>query len=311
MKSARVKLSSMNTETNNDELLSEFISGYIAIVRNNFDSRWGQVKPDINDKCFHESIGALLSRQATLSIEMALAPSTWNGHTAPLFLRCMIDAYITMAWILSDPINRSKLYIEYGLGQEKLYIEFMEEALREDPDADDSDYLKKMIGARKSWLNSQLAEWATEVNVGSWSGMSARDMAKEIGRESIYKHAYVPFSGTVHNMWQHVGIYNVRSCANPLHKWHVVPSIRRAPIHPDFMYRSAKYISITFNIFDEKMGIHCDLPSPEQYFVEHMLFTNNGKVTADERAKESPLKKGVGQARGTSSRKGSRKKSSS
>ena len=131
----------------------------------------------------------------------------------------------------------------------------------------------EMIEVRKSWLNAQLADWATEVNVGSWSGMSAREMAQEIGRESIYKHAYVPFSGAAHNMWQHVGIYNVEPCSNPLHKWHVVPKIRRAPVHPDFMYRSTKYISITYELFDEKMGIRSDVPLPDQYFVEHELFS--------------------------------------
>ena len=129
-----------------------------------------------------------------------------------------------------------------------------------------------MIKVRKGWLNAQLADWATEVNVGSWSGMSTREMAKEIGRESIYKHAYVPFSGAAHNMWQHIGIYNVEPCTNPLHKWHVVPKVRRAPAHLDFMYRSAKYISMTFELFDEKMGIDSDVQLPEQFFVEHELF---------------------------------------
>jgi len=275
-KLVNVNLNDMSTKTEIDyELLSDFANGYEKIVRDGFDARWGQIKPEIYDKHIHESIGALLSRQAILSIEMAVAPSTWNGHVASLFLRCMVEAYITLAWILADPESRSKQYIEYGLGQEKLYIEFMKEALDEEPDAYDSDTIREMIEARKSWLNSQLAEWATEVNVGSWSGMSAREMAKEIGRESIYKHAYVPFSGAVHNMWQHVGIYNVKACSNPLHKWHVVPEVRRSHMHPDFMYRSSKYISITFDLFDEKMGIECDQQSPEEFLLEHPLFSGN------------------------------------
>ncbi|MEW6181494.1 MAG: DUF5677 domain-containing protein [Chloroflexota bacterium] len=264
-----------------DEMLSDFVQGYKDVVVRGFDDRWGKVRQEIYDKHTSETIGALMSRQATLSIEMAAAPTTWNGHVAPLFLRCMVDAYITLAWILADPKERSRKYIEYGLEQEKLFIEFLEEALEEEPDAYDSESIKEMIEVRKGWLNGQLADWATEVNVGSWSGMSAREMAKEIGRESIYKHAYVPFSGAAHNMWQHVGIYNVEPCSNPLHKWHVVPKIRRAPAHPDFMYRSAKYISITYELFDEKMGIDCDIPLPDQYFVEHDLFSGDGADEAD------------------------------
>jgi len=208
-----------------DEKLQDFISGYKEVVIAGFDDRWGKVKQEIYNKHITETIGALMSRQATLSIEMAAAPTTWNGHVAPL--------YIILAWILEKPEERSKKYIEYGLGQEKLYIEYLEEALSEDPDSYDSGTIREMIEARKGWLNAQLADWAIEVNVGSWSGMSAREMAKEIGRESIYKHAYVPFSGAVHNMWQHVGIYNVVPCKNPLHKWHVVPKIRQVSVHPD------------------------------------------------------------------------------
>lgn len=253
--------------------LSDFVKGYTENVRAGFEGRWSLITPEIYKNYIHECIGGLLSRQATLTIEMAMAPSTWNGHIAPLFLRCMIDGYITLAWILDNPDERSEKYIKYGLGQEKLYIEYMEQARQEEPDSYDAETIQEMIDIRKSWLNGQLAEWATEVNVGSWSGMSTRDMAIEIGRESIYKYAYVPFSGPAHNMWQHVGIYNVEPCTNPLHKWHLVPKIRDSSLHPDFMYRSAKYISMSYELFDEKMGTKCNVLLPEEFFIEHPMFS--------------------------------------
>ena len=258
---------------NKNKLLEDFVKKYTDITQAGFDERWKQITPDIYEKHMHECIGALLARQATLSIEMAMSPSTWNPHVAPLFLRCMIDAYITLAWILEDPRERSEEYIHYGLGQEKLYIEYLKESLDEDLDSYDAEGIKNLIEMRESWLNNQLAEWATEVNVGSWSGISTREMAKQIGRESIYKHAYVPFSGSAHNMWQHVGIFNIKPCNNPLHKGHVVPTIRGISPHPDFMYRSAKYISITFELFDEKMGIKCEVPLPDDFLIDHPLFT--------------------------------------
>jgi len=131
------------TENDFDEKLKDFIVGYREVVINGFDDRWQKIEQEIYNKHISETIGALLSRQATLSIEMASAPTTWNGHVAPLFLRCMVDAYITLAWILSKPEQRSKKYIEYGLGQEKLFIEFLEEALHEEPDSFDSESIKK------------------------------------------------------------------------------------------------------------------------------------------------------------------------
>lgn len=272
----------MSAESNEKigDLVSDFVAGYKEIVVSGFEDRWGQINQEIYDKNISETVGALMSRQATLSIEMSAAPSTWNGHVAPLFLRCMVDAYITFAWILADPKERSKKYIEYGLGQEKLFVEFLEEALEEEPESYDAESIRMMIDARKGWLSAQLADWATAVNVGSWSGMSTREMAKEIERESIYKHAYVPFSGAAHNMWQHVGIYNVEACTNPLHKWHVVPSIKRAPVHPDFMYRASKYLSITYELFDEKMGTRSDIKLPVEYLLGHKLFSTDDEGNA-------------------------------
>jgi hypothetical protein len=43
---------------------------------------------------------------------------------APIILRAMVDLYITLSWIFKDPLERSKKYIAYGLGQEKLEIAF-------------------------------------------------------------------------------------------------------------------------------------------------------------------------------------------
>ena len=260
------------TSESAEDLLSEFVKGYTANVVDGFESRWSQITLEIYANHIHECIGGLLARQATLSIELANAPAIWNGHIAPLILRCMTDAYITLAWILGDPQERSVKYIDHGLGQEKLFIEYLEEELRNNPDQEDAESTREMIRVRKGWLNSQLAEWATEVNVGSWSGISTRDMAKEIGRESIYRFSYVPFSGPAHNMWQHVGIYNMRPCTNPLHKRHLVPKLQSSAWHPDFMYRSAKYLSITYELVDDKMGTKSDVPLPIDYFVEHEMF---------------------------------------
>ena len=253
-------------------LLQDFVAKYEDNIRAGFDRRWSSITPEIYNRRMHECIGGLLSRQASLTIGLARSPESWTVHVAPLFLRCMIDAYITLAWILDEPAERSEKYIKYGLGQEKLCIEHLQEGLREDPDLYEGTLVEKTIEIRKSWLNSQLAEWGTEVNVGSMSGISTRQMAIDIGRESIYKHAYVPFSGAVHNMWQHVGNFNVEPCNNPLHKWHLVPKIKDFMWEPDFMYRSSKYMSITFEKFDEKMEVTCDIALPEEFFVSHPLF---------------------------------------
>lgn len=255
--------------------LWDFIEGYCNNVVAGFEGRWSQVTPEIYNKEKHETIGGLLSRQATLSVELAKAPSTWNGHIAPLILRCMTDAHITLAWVLDDPLTRSKEYVLHGLGQEKLFIEYLEEEVRQNPNAEDIEDIRAMIEVRRAWLNAQRQDWATEVNVGSWSGKSTRTMAQEVGCESLYRFAYVPFSGPAHNMWQHVSVYNMEPCENPLHKWHLVPKIQHAPVHPDFLYRSAKYVSKSYELVDEKLGISCNEPLPTAYFTNHPFMSDS------------------------------------
>lgn len=249
-----------------------FISGYCETVRKGLRQRWDKYKPEIYNNEISEAIGGLAARQATLAIEMAQNPGIWNGHIAPIILRCMTDAHITLAWILGAPLERSKEYIRFGLGQEKLFIEYLENEADQAPDGELDERIEKMIEMRKGWLNGQLAEWAIEVNVGSWSGKSTRDMAVEAECEGLYKFAYVPFSGPTHSMWQHVGIYNVVPCANPLHKNHRIPVIPDLKVDPDYLYRSAKYVSRTYSLLSEKLRLQCDVPLPVRYFAENHPF---------------------------------------
>lgn len=249
-----------------------FLAGYCDAVRAGLRERWNRYRPEIYNNETSEAIGGLAARQATLAIEIATNPGIWNGHVAPLILRCMTDTHITLAWILGAPLERSKEYIRFGLGQEKLFLEYLENEADQAPADELDERIEKMIEVRKSWLNSQLMEWAIEVNVGSWSGKSTRDMAIEAGYESLYKFAYVPFSGPAHSMWQHVGVYNMVHCENPLHKNHRIPVMPDLKIDPDYLYRSAKYVSRTYDLLSEKLNLQCDVPLPVAFFIDKHPF---------------------------------------
>lgn len=241
----------------------EVMQSYCDVVKKGLDERWEKLPVEIYDTETYETIGGLMARQATLSIELAMSPSIWNGHIAPLVLRCMTDAHITLAWILGDPSERAKKYILYGLGQEKLQIEH----LKADAEQDD-EQIRKMIEIKESWLNAQRRDFIIEVNVGNWAGLNTRDMAKESNCEGLYKFAYTPFSGVAHNMWQHISIYNLKPCSNPVHKYHKVPTIREAPTEPDFVYRSAKYVDRTYEAVDNKYGLNIETKMPLDHFVD-------------------------------------------
>lgn len=253
--------------------ISDFLAEYIDNVREGFEQRWSQIKPDVRKKHTHECIGGLLSRQATLAIVMARSPYTWSPHAGYLFFRCMADAYITMKWILESPEERSEKYILYGLGQLKLFIEACKQ---------EASIQEGQIKQMENWLNTHRADWATEVNVGSWSGISTRKMAEEIGEESFYRFIYAGSSASLHNAWHHVAMYNLRSCLNPLHLQHQVPYLPPMEYIEFYgLYMSAKYVSMTYKLFDEKMGTTCDVPTPLDFYSQHPLI-NPGEEENDD-----------------------------
>jgi len=238
----------------------EFFAGverYVSLARKELHARWDQWSLDPDRAEMHEVLGALMARQVTLTTHLALNPGLWNGHVAPLFLRAMIDVYITFAWICEAPEERSQKFISYGLGQEKLHLEHFKNAIRGDVEDVESH---PAVEARRSWINSQRYTFLTEVDVGSWSGKSTRAMADEAGCMSIYRHAYQPFSSAAHSMWNHVGRYNLQPCENALHGYHLVPIDTPLEIDVDYLYRSAKYVNKTFDKFDSvaSVGVEAD-----------------------------------------------------
>lgn len=245
--------------------IEEIVSTYIKAVRNELYERWKKWPLDLSHHEMHEVIGALLARQVTLATQLAQAPSIWNGHIAPLILRTMTDAYINLAWIFIEPLDRARKFILHGLGQEKLEIEHGKAQLEANGKDVKSDFLIKF---KEDWLNSQRFEFLTEVNIGSWSGIDTRKMAEEAGCIDLYRYAYTPFSTATHNMWHHVSRYNLGICPNPLHRFHKIPIDPSVDIDPDYLYRAAKYVAKTFHLFDEKTGIEYSGPSAFELLVQ-------------------------------------------
>lgn len=249
----------MKSEDIHKELL-KIIRKYIKSVRGELNVRWDAWPLDMLQVEKHEVIGALLARQVTLATQLASAPPLWNGHTATLILRAMVDNYINLAWIFQkDSLNRSKKFIEYGLGQQKLVIEHRKQELKKSgvKDVDNEPSIK----ALEEWVNSQRYTFLTTVSVGQWAEMDTRKMAEEANCLDLYRFSYTPFSSSVHNMWNHVSRYNLIICTNPLHRLHKTPIDSEMPMDIDYPYRAAKYVEKAFSLFDVKIGIKIKMKS--------------------------------------------------
>lgn len=256
----------MSEQSNQEEFWST-VENYTQLVREELAQYWASWQIDLMSSEVHEVIGGLMGRQVTLVTQLAQAPSIWNGHVAPLFLRTMTDTYITLAWILEDPVDRSRKFILHGLGEEKLLLEHHKSRLKE---ADESVDDHPLVQSLEAWLNSQRFTFLTEVNVGSWSGIDTRSMAQEADSENLYTFAYRPFSAATHSMWQHIERYNLEECSNPLHRLHRIPSELDAPLDVDYLYRAAKYVKESFDVFRQKIGVGAGIPSAFDMFVSEL-----------------------------------------
>lgn len=243
------------------------------LLRNELTARWEAWPLDLTETEKYEVVGGLMARQVTLATRMALSPSIWNGHLAPLVLRAMVEVFITFAWILQDPLERSRGFIRHGLGQEKLYLEHLKSEI--DSDDEESDF-QEMLDSIESWINSQRFTFLTDVNVGSWSGISLRDMAAEIGEYDLYRFAFQPFSASGHSMWNHIAKYNLRYCQDPLHRHHRIPSEVDSSPHPDYLVRAAKYAAMTFQQFDSVFGFEVAGESARAYLESELSRIGQG-----------------------------------
>lgn len=222
---------------------------YARRANNELTERWKNWKLDLTCREIYEVIGALLARQVTLATQLALSPEIWNQHVAPLILRPMADNYITLAWIFCEPIDRSRKFLYYGLGQEKLQIEHLKTRLGEYNISED-EYPE--VKYREEWIDKQRYRFLTEVNLGSWSGIDTRTMAEQADCVDFYNYCFQPFTSAVHNMWNHVAKWNLVYCPNPLHRYHGLPAVRRLQPSIDSVLEAASYVDKAFVLFDDK-----------------------------------------------------------
>src|SRR6267378_7255635 len=136
-----------------EDHVRELIRAVEVRIRKDLRTRCEAYKPNFRAPEVFNVVTALLARQATLAIELASAPQSWNGHSAPLFLRAMTDVHITLSWILLDATTRARQYIDHGLGQAVLALEHRKQEMEHVTD-DSKEKLEKIIAAEESWINA-------------------------------------------------------------------------------------------------------------------------------------------------------------
>lgn len=230
-------------------------------AQNALRSRFEVWAPDYASIEVHEVVGALVARQVSLAKVLASSPALWSSESASLVIRPMVEVYITLAWIFESPVDRSKMFVKHGLGQMKLCVAHRKAQLANANEDERAD-LEQEIARKEEWINSQRWEFLTEVNLGNWAKTDLRKMAEEVGELDLYNASYTPLSAGVHSMWNHVGVFNLRQCQNPLHRFHKVPCVRSDSGDFQVLLVAGAHLDRTFHLFDRKTGTKCSEPSP-------------------------------------------------
>jgi Family of unknown function (DUF5677) len=242
-------------EIQSDDTLEKIVVNYRNTAKDDLKYRLDRWHLNLNELEKFEVVGALLARQTTLAIEIAIAPTIWTPHIAPILLRSMADVFITLAWILQDPNARSIKFIEDGLGAIKLENAHRKREIETTTDPEKIRTLQLMHDYWDEWMRSQKMSAFIEINLGSWSGLSARKMAEEAGFLDFYNYVYQPFSAAVHSNWAHISDKNSVICENPAHRMHRIPAIVETGLDPYWLWLAEKYLQKTFAHFDQATGV--------------------------------------------------------
>lgn len=227
--------------------ITHAIAKYVDNIELELRDRWNNMQIDLTKKYVNEVVCGILSRQVAILTNYATSSNFWNGDMAPIILRSLADNYINLAWILKDPETRSKRFVLHGLGQEKLQLEHRKNELRKQGIDLSND---PIVDSNEKWINAQRYTFWTEVNVGSWSEMSTRQMAEEADCIDFYNFVYQPFSAATHSMWNHISRYNLDYSENPLHMFLLKPVVHRFDPEFEYLELGVKYLEKMFDLFD-------------------------------------------------------------
>ena len=225
---------------------------FVCLIKQAFFRRRKAQQTTLDRQKSSEVCGALLARQVTLAMHLAHAPEFWTIHIAPLIFRCMTDININLAWISQDAECRSKQFIQYGLGQAKLELAHRRSRIDGEGIEDgEAEY----IAAKQAWIARQRVEYLVDVHLGSWSGKSTGEMAREVEYEEAYEFEYLPMTKFSHIDWMSIFVLQQISFEMPDseseldHHQELDDETR-----PNELYLATKMIIHTLDWYDKATG---------------------------------------------------------
>jgi uncharacterized protein DUF5677 len=188
--------------------------------------------PDAHNPSRSEVLLGLLQRQGLIAADIARMPTLTMSPWAEMGQRAMAETLIRLKWLaVQDSPENYEWFVNYGLGQEKLYIEHLKTLVENREVRPDYDEILAQIEARESWLSYQRFSWLQEVDVGGGThDKDLRKLAEEAGCGDLRNLVFQPMSAVVHGHWNAIAQQNLTLCYNPLHGIHRLPYEYARPI---------------------------------------------------------------------------------
>ena len=243
-------------------------------------------EPDAQSPRRVEVLLGLLQRQAQIAADIARMPLLTMSPWAEMGHRAMAETLIRLNWLAAqDAPENYEWFVNYGLGQEKLYIEHLKTLLDDGEQRTDHDEVKAQINSRESWLNDQRFAWLQEVDVGSGThDKDLRKLAEEAGCTDLRNLVFQPMSSVVHGHWNSIARQNLKLCGNPLHGTHRLPSEYVRPIRLEVVAAVLDLYAESYSVVSTLAGAKSTDSAAVEAWYKEANEANGWGIYAEEKA---------------------------
>jgi hypothetical protein len=205
------------------EKLADLLRQNATAARQYLEQLRNKLRIDLYDPRRDEVLFGLFARLTRLYVLMAEDPFLWARDMSGIMLRPLAETAITFSYLAkSGAPEEFQRFIEYGEGQQKLVMLHLQ---------DNYPNQKSLDGLSSKQVANEIEMWPemVEIELGSWSKKDARRLAQEAGLEDLYRLVFTPASGDLHGSWVSLKSSNLVRCAEPLHRWHRLPTYTEPP----------------------------------------------------------------------------------
>ena len=243
-KGNRISEKKMKVIFQNIEKNCDLVVGYLDRVA-------AQYKYDLYDTTRDEILLGLFSRLTRLYVLYVSHPNLWAGDLSGIFLRCLVDTGITLAYLLKKGTDDDfQNFKKYGEGKEKLLMLHLQDTYKGGRTIEDKD-----VAAIAAELGGGIYPELIEIDLAGWTKKNARQLALDAQFEKHYKLIYDPASSDIHGTWTSLKKSNLIYCENPLHRYHRLPIFFDPPLFLQSVRAAQEIYLKCFKVSKDKLKL--------------------------------------------------------